>query len=262
MGFGNGDVGTILPIAARERAPGPVAAVSRDGVHALVRAPDRGRALALVDGTAAEGSACRDVATQPDPGASAVTRPERDGSRLERAFIKFRSELERFIAKRTRCPQAAEDIATEIYIKLDRSGAYYGTSEADARGYLFGMARHVTYDHLKIAKRRVELLEEEGSYQDSLNVHPEVAFAARSDLSVIDAALTELPEKARDILYEVRVNGCSHEEAADKLGVSVSCVEKYLARTLRHLRIRMREAEEDLPRSSGGWYGELRDKRL
>lgn len=262
MGFGNGDVGTILPIAARERAPGSVAAAARDGADARGCDPDGRPLLTLVDGAAAEAFASQHDATLPLSKASAVTRPERDGSRLERTFIKFRSELERFIAKRTRCPQAAEDIATEIYFKLDRSSAFYGSTEADARGYLFGIARHVTYDHLKIAKRRVELLEEEGAYQDRLTIHPDATFAARSDISVIDAALTELPHKARDILYEVRVNGCSHEEAADKLGVSVSCVEKYLARTLRHLRIRMREAEEDLPRSSGGWYGELRDKRL
>jgi RNA polymerase sigma-70 factor (ECF subfamily) len=45
----------------------------------------------------------------------------------------------------------------------------------------------------------------------------------------------------------VRVNGLSHTEVADRLGVSKSLVEKYLARLVQHCRARLREAEDRAP---------------
>lgn len=66
-------------------------------------------------------------------------------------------------------------------------------------------------------------------------------MVANSDIGVVESALSELPGKAREMLYLSRVAGLTHGEIAERLGVSKSLIEKYIARALAHCRLRMAE---------------------
>lgn len=179
-------------------------------------------------------------------------------SNLQSAFLSLRRELENYIARRVRCPQIAEDLASEIYLKLERVETLIAT-ENEARRFLFRVAANVTTDHIRNTRRRVEILEEEAYLLEKVNPSAERATMARSQLAIIDAALAELPERAREILFDVRVGGMAQDEVAAKYGVSRSYVEKYLARAVQHCRTRLREAESgevsasSLFRGHGSW---------
>lgn len=171
-----------------------------------------------------------------------MSQPARDEPSLQTVFVSVRRELEQFLARRVRCPQLAEDLASEIYLKLERAEGFTG-STIEARRYLFRMAANIAIDHVKVSKRRAEILHEGRDLFETTVESAERATLARSDLTIIDAAMTELPVKARDILYRSRVNGLTHDEIARELGVSKSLIEKYIIRSIRHCRDRLREAE-------------------
>jgi RNA polymerase sigma-70 factor (ECF subfamily) len=55
----------------------------------------------------------------------------------------------------------------------------------------------------------------------------------------IERALTELPVNCRKVFVWQKIEGLTQAEIAERLGLSKNMVEKYMIRTLRHLRDRL-----------------------
>jgi len=57
----------------------------------------------------------------------------------------------------------------------------------------------------------------------------------------IDEAISELPEKCREIFVLNRYENLKYQEIADKLQISVKTVETQMSKALQHMRIRLAE---------------------
>jgi RNA polymerase sigma-70 factor, ECF subfamily len=57
----------------------------------------------------------------------------------------------------------------------------------------------------------------------------------------IDSAISELPEKCREIFVLNRYENLKYQEIADKLQISVKTVETQMSKALQHMRIRLSE---------------------
>ena len=57
----------------------------------------------------------------------------------------------------------------------------------------------------------------------------------------IDAAISELPEKCREIFVMNRYENLKYKEIADKLQISVKTVETQMSKALQHMRIKLAE---------------------
>ncbi len=64
-----------------------------------------------------------------------------------------------------------------------------------------------------------------------------VQFQQLADALV--AALEELPPKCRQVYIKHRLEGWTHTEIGQEMGLSRSMVEKYMARALRHINERL-----------------------
>jgi RNA polymerase sigma-70 factor (ECF subfamily) len=64
---------------------------------------------------------------------------------------------------------------------------------------------------------------------------PERALNAQDELRALEFCLQELPPLCRTAFLLRRVEGLSQKEVAEKLGISVKTVEKYMARSVRFL---------------------------
>ncbi|HVV28147.1 MAG TPA: sigma-70 family RNA polymerase sigma factor [Rhizomicrobium sp.] len=69
----------------------------------------------------------------------------------------------------------------------------------------------------------------------SLEPSPERAVNSQEELRDLENALQELPPLCRTAFLLRRVEGLSQKEVAEKLGISVKTVEKYMARSVRFL---------------------------
>lgn len=69
----------------------------------------------------------------------------------------------------------------------------------------------------------------------SLEPSPERAINAQEELRELEISLAELPPLCRTAFLLRRVEGFSQKEVADKLGISVKTVEKYMAKSVRLL---------------------------
>ena len=64
-----------------------------------------------------------------------------------------------------------------------------------------------------------------------------------AELALMQRALDELGKVCRDCFLLRKLDGLSHQQIAEHLGVSRSVVEKHIVNAMKHCRVRMREWE-------------------
>jgi RNA polymerase sigma factor (sigma-70 family) len=163
-------------------------------------------------------------------------------SDLQSVFMEARSDLERMLRRRLGSSPAAADLTQDLYLRLGHITAPL-PDRHQARAYLFRMAVNLVTDHIRVERRRAELLEGAVVLFDEVCDGPERDALTRDQMRQVEQALSELPPRCRDVLYMSRMEGKTHAEIAAELGVSRSLVEKYAVRALLHCRARMNEAQ-------------------
>jgi RNA polymerase sigma-70 factor (ECF subfamily) len=131
-------------------------------------------------------------------------------------------------------PVAAEDCLQAAHVRL----AEFRRSRTvlNEKGFLVHTARNIAIDEARRARTRAEApggIDAVVELRDEQPLQDEVLLA-RERLARVREALGLLPERTRDIFLMHRLGGLKYREIADRVGVSVSAVEKHIAKaTLR-----------------------------
>src|SRR5580692_6669322 len=125
--------------------------------------------------------------------ASLVNRARRgDDDAFGTLYRRHRSPLFRFVWRMTGSVETAEDVTQECFLALARTDGVRGSGFDPERGrlqtYLFGIARHLVFRHLRVSEREAEELEESAGPMDVLN---ELLTAERS--ATVRRAIESLP---------------------------------------------------------------------
>jgi RNA polymerase sigma factor (sigma-70 family) len=158
-------------------------------------------------------------------------------------FEACRDDLLNFLRRRTDAPDRAEDLAQETYIRL--AAVPLDTEIGNLRAYIFRTAANLATDSGRREKARGSRLLPEEAWQEIADPAPtpERVVMDRRRLAALEAALAELPPKARMAFVWNRYDGLTHTQIARQLGVSNSMVAKYIGQAMRHCRTRL-QAEE------------------
>ena len=138
---------------------------------------------------------------------------------------RFAGGLRGFITTRVRNPADVEDILQDVFVKVQR-GAHGVRDTERLTTWIFRIANHAIIDHYRSAPRRREVPVEEFERVDGV---PGVD-AAIDDQAVVRARMAacvrpliqELPDRYREALEMVELQGMAQTEAARVLGLSVS----------------------------------------
>ena len=168
-----------------------------------------------------------------------------------------------YLSRASGDPALADDLLQESYYRFLRA-AMPATTEAHRKNYLYRIATNLLRDHWRRHKP-TEPLPESGSESGSQAgreshfgtvPHPADHFQQRSDLG---RALGVLKPRERELLWMAYVEGFSHKEIADAVGVKVTSIRLLLFRArhklagllsregsevrIRDSRVRSRESE-------------------
>jgi RNA polymerase sigma factor (sigma-70 family) len=147
------------------------------------------------------------------------------------SFVEHRGELVRFLSGRLGCRATAEDIAHDVYLKLDATkgeGHHF-------RALLFRIAKNLAFNHRRDENRRAEIRRDvlEPSAETVDHLSPERTVIARDQLRRIAISLDRWPPRMRDVFILNRYEGMNQREIAEHLGISVAAVEKHMTKALR-----------------------------
>ena len=150
-------------------------------------------------------------------------------------FFEHYEELIRTWTRRLRNRQEAEDLAHDTFVRVLEAKS---VQVEQPRAYLHQTARNIAVDAYRREDRR-EAMELGALDQTPPSGDPEHFMHAIQLADSIEQALAELPLNCRKIFIWQKIEGLTQQEIALRLGLSKNMVEKYMIRTLRHLRDRL-----------------------
>ena len=163
-----------------------------------------------------------------------------------RAYLDRRADLVRVFASRLRSPSQAEDLVQAMFEKVAAVPASEPIGNPTA--YLYRLGSNLMLDELRQGRRRdaresawSELQgerregERRGGERASDAPDPHRSAEARERLARLMAAVETLPPQTRRVFRLHKLEGLSHLETAQRLGVSRSAVEKHVSLALKLL---------------------------
>ncbi|NIL16694.1 RNA polymerase subunit sigma-24 [Pseudomonas sp. ATCC PTA-122608] len=151
-------------------------------------------------------------------------------------FFEHYEELIGTWTRRLRNRQQAEDLAHDTFVRVLEAKP---TAVEQPRAYLHQTARNIAVDAYRREDRREAMALEAFDQSPPHGGDPEHFMHAIQLADSIERALAELPLNCRKIFIWQKIEGLTQQEIAERLGLSKNMVEKYMIRTLRHLRDRL-----------------------
>lgn len=152
------------------------------------------------------------------------------------AFEQHHNDLLRFFTHKLGCRDLAADCTQETYVHLVRMRSTIDVQ--NPRAFLFRVAANLAVDNLRKIRIRREALSVDPLPDNAASMAPsaEDALDAKQRLVQVERAIGELSPKCRSALLMNRLEGKTHREIAEALGVSESMVAKYVIQALKHCR--------------------------
>jgi len=137
--------------------------------------------------------------------------------------------------KRLRDEEAARDLIQDLFTTLWIKREVL-TTRTNLSNYLYTAVRNGVFNfiaHQKVASRYINELPDKIEPSECITDH----LARERQLSaLIEKEIAELPDKMREIFLLSRVEGLSHKEIAERLGISELTVKTQVKNALRILR--------------------------
>ncbi|BFM10766.1 sigma-70 family RNA polymerase sigma factor [Simiduia litorea] len=164
-------------------------------------------------------------------------------SMLEQLFDSHATGLVRYLTRKMKSAQDAEDIAQNAFIRIQKLAE---AGELDnPKAYLYQTASNLAIDQIRREKLHSNYLQGEvtrqladyeipGAMPDYCT--PERLLAAKQQLNEMEKAIGKLPLKCRQAFLLHRLKGLSYAEIAQEMAISVSSVEKYILQALKACR--------------------------
>ncbi|MBK8814220.1 MAG: RNA polymerase sigma factor [Methylococcaceae bacterium] len=143
-------------------------------------------------------------------------------------------ELLRFIFRKVNCPDTAQDIFQDTYVRYTN---YPGKSQIkNHRAFIFRIAANLVADYERKSRVRkrftgVEELEID-TFPQADNFQPEQLLSVQERLELMARTVEGLPPRCREVFILRRVEGLSHAQIAKCLEISPRMVEKHLHKAL------------------------------
>lgn len=147
----------------------------------------------------------------------------------------LRSVARRALVRAGQPPDGAEDIVQEVLLAVHLKRHTYDPAQPFAP-WLFAVARNKVVDALRRRGRRIFV-----PIEDFAETLPGEEAEPRLSEREVDAKLSTLPDRQRDVLRSIAVDGASIRETGAKLSMSEGAVRVALHRGLSSLAAKFRD---------------------
>jgi RNA polymerase sigma factor (sigma-70 family) len=163
------------------------------------------------------------------------------------AFLESAAFLKRFLGRFLPVQQDIEDVAQEAYLRA--YVAEQRQSIEQPKAFLFRVAKNLALTRLSSKSRRITDYIEEAGKSVVVDTSPssDEELEAQQCFGLYCEAVAALPEKCRQVFLLRKVHGLSHREIGERLGLSISSVEKYLREGILACQAHVTDHEAPMP---------------
>lgn len=149
-------------------------------------------------------------------------------------YTSYRLDIFRYLFYRVGERETAEDLTSEVFIRMIRALGGYRQQRVSFDAWLFQIARNLAVDHLRKSNMRRHFSLEEEMVVQTEDIDGTVERRLTSDRLV--KALESLNEDQRDVIVMRFVNGMRIEQVAQALNKSADSIKGLQRRGLLALR--------------------------
>jgi RNA polymerase sigma-70 factor (ECF subfamily) len=158
---------------------------------------------------------------------------------LDELCRRFRPALLAYFLRRVPSPAEAEDLAHDVFLRL-AGVPLEQLRSADA--FIFHVAANLLKDRARRWKIRGDYAATQVGAVDAIELEshvldPERIEVARRSVAALVARLMELPKRTREIFILYRIENVARRNIAQAYGLSLSTVEKEVARATAYLML-------------------------
>jgi RNA polymerase sigma-70 factor (ECF subfamily) len=162
-----------------------------------------------------------------------------DSQAISAIYDRYFPEVYRYVRYRINDDSTAEDLASEVFVRLLEAAQKKQGPQSSLRGWLIATASHAVNDHLRRKYRRpVETLSD-AMPDGGPSVHSEVD--AREQNRIVQSAYAQLTSEQQHVLALRFGQGYSLEETAAHLKKNINAVKALQFRALASLQRQMGE---------------------
>ena len=135
-------------------------------------------------------------------------------------------------------PGLSEDLVQEVMIKVWQKAAGYKPEKASATTWIYTVARNCRIDMLRRKSNTQHLpLENEDFWHEPDEETPVSLLRQKRSEDKVQASLAQLPNEQDEILRKVYLEGKSHAEASEELGLPLGTVKSRVRLALQKMQI-------------------------
>ncbi|HEY5668871.1 MAG TPA: sigma-70 family RNA polymerase sigma factor [Anaerolineales bacterium] len=157
-----------------------------------------------------------------------------DSATISDLYDRYRLSVYRYLYYKVGDLHAAEDLTSEVFLRMIRSLNSYRPQNSSFEAWLFQIARNLAIDHYRQKNTRGHLSLEEHMIHDTDDPDQKYDRSLTSDLLL--KALSRLSEVQRDVIVLRFVNGLPITQVAQTLHKSEDAVKGLQRRALGSLR--------------------------
>lgn len=156
-------------------------------------------------------------------------------------FIRHYPKVKRFAKLLLRSEEDAEDVVQDIFLKLwVKPEIWMNKDETALDDYLFIMTRnHIfnMFNHLRVTNDYKELMAETALIYDLTGIENVLEnIYCNEILLLLHLTMEKMPQRRRELFKLSRFGGLSHQEIAERYGLSVRTVEHQIYLALSELK--------------------------
>ena len=156
-------------------------------------------------------------------------------------YDQYFSEVYRYVLYRLGDLTLAEDIASDVFVRLLEAAQSKRAPETNIKGWLIGTASHIVMDHMRKKYRRPE--EEISDSLPDLTPGPATEVDQREQNRIVNNAYSQLTPEQQHVLALRFGQGYSLEETANYMNKNVNAVKALQFRALAALQREVGEVD-------------------
>jgi RNA polymerase sigma factor (sigma-70 family) len=138
------------------------------------------------------------------------------------------SRVRAALIRRGRTVHDADDLVQEAWVRLARRQQQQPVAEPAA--FLMRAALNLSIDAYRTSRTRGEQVLLEDAVLVDATADVETAFLARERMARLSEGISQLDDRTREIFLAHRIHGLRYQDIAREHGLSVSAVEKHIAK--------------------------------
>ena len=153
-------------------------------------------------------------------------------NQISQLFKNHNSAIVAFLVNRVACPQTAQDLTQETYLRLINKNEI--SHDENIVGYLFRIADRLAIDYLRQTRLPRNNLVELSDDLICPQLQPDELNELREQCQIVLDAINAMPNKYRNVFLLRKIDELSYSEIALQLGISEKTVQRYLVNAMLH----------------------------